>query len=110
MATFPRKIRALLLVASLAVAGAAGPVTLARRHELRQRPATGGRPFLQEKHLAIFPEPVVSKGAIELSRPMAAIRWEFSGRSLIILKDGRIRRWDDQGHEQVGDDPSLEAL
>src|SRR3954469_5393764 len=103
-------IRALLLVAAVAVAGAAEPFTLARLHELSQRATTVRLPFIQEKRLAIFPEPVVAKGAIEMNRPLAAIRWEFSGRSLIILKDGRIRRWDDQGHEQVGDDPSLEAL
>ncbi len=98
----------LACVASAAIA--AEPFTLDRLATISRDIATVRIPFVQEKRLAILPDPVTAEGAIEISRPRSAVRWEFTGRSLVILADGRIRRWDDQGREQVGDDPSMEAL
>ncbi|MBA3848326.1 MAG: outer membrane lipoprotein carrier protein LolA [Planctomycetes bacterium] len=103
-------MRSLLLSLIVAAVVAAEPFTLERLAAISRDIATVRIPFVQEKRLAILPEPVTAEGAIEISRPQAAVRWEFTGRSLMVLADGRIRRWDDRGREQVGDDPSLEAL
>ena len=69
-------------------------------------------PFEQEKNFAIFDKPVISKGAIEISRPQAAVRWEFTGRSLLILKKDRVRRWGAEGKEERSgqNDPSLASM
>ncbi|HYE03905.1 MAG TPA: outer membrane lipoprotein carrier protein LolA [Planctomycetota bacterium] len=103
-------MRSLILGLFIAAVAAAEPFTLERLAAISRDIATVRIPFVQEKRLAILPDPVTAEGIIEISRPLAAVRWEFTGRSLMILADGRMRRWDDRGSEQVGDDPSLEAL
>jgi hypothetical protein len=70
-------------------------------------------PFVQEKHLAILDEPVVNKGVLEVSRPLGAVRWEFTGRSVLLFKDGRIRRFGAEGKEETvagGKDPSVQSM
>ena len=68
-------------------------------------------PFVQSKQLALFPEPVETAGVLEIARPLAAVRWEFTGRSTLILRDGGTRRWASDGSEEsVGAGPAAEAL
>jgi hypothetical protein len=105
-----RLIRLLVLASFCLAAITSEPLTLARVQEMSRRATTVRLPFTQEKRLAIFPEPVVSQGVMEIDRTRGAMRWEFTGRSLLILSGGKIRRWDDRGHEEAGDDPSLQAL
>lgn len=49
-------------------------------------------PFVQEKKLALFEEPLLTPGLVEVSRPLAAVRWEFTGQVALLLRDGVIRR------------------
>lgn len=106
----------LLLLALLGCAftaeSAPQPFTLARLAEISQGIATLRVPFTQEKRLALFDEPVHSSGVIEISRPQAAVRWEYHGKSVLILKDGRIRRWGAEGKAETagGDDPGGRAV
>lgn len=88
------------------LAGTASAVVAAEPFSFaRLSAATTGVPtvrvtFTQEKHLAILDEPVIAKGLIEISRPLRAVRWEFTGRSVLVFKDGRIRRWGAEGKEE----------
>lgn len=66
--------------------------------------------FVQEKRLAILPEPLLLHGVVEASRPLGALRWEFSGRSWLLLRDGRVRRFNAIGREEGSDDPALLPL
>jgi hypothetical protein len=68
--------------------------------------------FTQEKHLAILDEPVINKGILEISRPMGAVRWEFTGRSVLLFKDDKLRRFGAEGKEEStgGKDPSIQTM
>lgn len=68
--------------------------------------------FEQRKDLALFDQPVVTPGVIELDRVHGALRWEYTGRTVLILADGRVRKWASDGREEVGfeADPNLQAL
>lgn len=102
----------ILLACLVVVAGsAAEPFTVQRLQEISRDIATLRVPFTQEKRLALFDEPVLSAGTIEISRPFAAVRWEYTGKSVLVLKDGRLRRWGADGKEETvgGDDPAGRA-
>ncbi len=51
--------------------------------------------FRQERHLELFVEPLVSEGILIFSRP-GRLHWEWSQPygSLLVLRDGRIARFD----------------
>lgn len=68
--------------------------------------------FDQIKDLALFDAPVITPGLIELDRARGALRWEYSGRTVLILADGRLRKWASDGREELGfeNDPALQAL
>lgn len=103
-------IRFFLLVLACAAAHAADAFTPQRLKEASAAIRTIRCAFTQEKKLAMFDQPVIAKGEMEISRPLGAIRWEFTGRSLLILKDGRLRRWGADGKEEHGNDPSLQSM
>jgi hypothetical protein len=108
-----------LLVAGSRAAGAAEEppahplFTLERLEEAGRHFKTLRVAFVQEKHLAILDEPVVNRGVLEISRPLGAVRWEFTGRSVLIFKDGKLRRWGAEGKEESldgGKDPSIQSM
>jgi len=100
-----------LLLSASAIAADVAEV-LARLTAASRDLATLRVGFTQEKILALFDEPVVSHGTIEISRPLAAVRWEYVGKSLLILSGDRVRRWGADGVEEStgGDDPATAAL
>lgn len=96
-------VRALLLfvlAGAASTTGAAEPFSFARLSAATTGVPTVRVTFTQEKHLAILDEPVIAKGLIEISRPLRAVRWEFTGKSVLVFKDGRIRRWGAEGKEE----------
>lgn len=96
-------VRALLLfvlASAASTAGAAEPFSFARLTAATTSVPTVRVTFTQEKHLAILDEPVIAKGLIEISRPLRAVRWEFIGKSVLVFKDGRLRRWGAEGKEE----------
>lgn len=105
-------MRLLLLVLLTGCLAAADPAPLlARLQEAQRGVATLRTTFTQEKRLALFDEPVTSQGVLEISRPETAVRWEYTGRSTLVLRQGRLRRWGADGREEpFGDDPGLAAL
>lgn len=67
--------------------------------------------FRQIKDLELFDRPVVTDGVLEISRPLRSVRWEFSGRSVLVLRDGRLQRWNAEGErETVRAGPASQAL
>jgi hypothetical protein len=90
----------LLLLALAGTAGAGEAFSFARLSAATTAVPTVRVTFTQEKHLAILDEPVVAKGLIEISRPLRAVRWEFIGKSVLVFKDGRLRRWGAEGKEE----------
>ncbi len=69
--------------------------------------------FTMERHLAVFEEPVISTGSLEIDRELGGVRWEFTDELLLILHDDQLRRWDDEGNEEVVDtkrDPGAAVL
>lgn len=68
-------------------------------------------PFRQVKDLELFDQPVVTPGILEISRPLASVRWEFTGRSILVLSGKRLRRWNAEGQEEhVHRGPATQAL
>lgn len=115
LGSIPVMMRLLLgcLVAATVAAEPAGqPFSVARLQAISQDIASLRVPFTQEKRLALFDEPVLSSGVIEISRPLAAVRWEYRGKSVLVLKGGRLRRWGAEGREETigGDDPGGRAV
>jgi hypothetical protein len=122
----PRAETVILLLALIALlaggwggAGAAEEATprplftLERLEEAGRHFKTLRVAFVQEKHLAILDEPVVNRGVLEISRPLGAVRWEFTGRSVLIFKDGKLRRFGAEGKEESvagGKDPSIQSM
>lgn len=68
--------------------------------------------FEQSKDLALFDQPVITPGLIEIDRERGALRWEFTGRTVLILANGALRKWSSDGREEIGfaRDPNLQAL
>lgn len=86
-------------------------VVLAAIRQATQGMTTLRIPFVQEKHLAIMDQPITSEGAIEIDRTLGAVRWEFTGKSVMLFAKGHIRRWDADGKtETVASDPNLRAF
>jgi hypothetical protein len=65
---------------------------------------------VQEKHLAILDEPIKSPGVIEISKPLKAVRWEFTGKSVMVFAHGKVRRWGAEGKEESANDPNLKSF
>jgi outer membrane lipoprotein-sorting protein len=105
-----RILLALLIV--ITGASAAESTLLERIQAASKDIATIRVPFVQEKKLAILDEPVVTKGAIEISRPLSSVRWEFTGKSVLIFSAGKVRRWGAEGKEESagGNDPALKSF
>jgi hypothetical protein len=91
----------LLLFLALTTLSAADPFSLAKLSAAGKDLTTLRVAFVQEKHLAILDEPVISPGAIEISKPLAAVRWEYTGKSVLLFKDGRLRRFGAEGKEET---------
>ncbi len=114
--------RSLLVLLALSVAVVARgeettakpePFSLEKLQEKGKQFKTLRVTFVQEKHLAILDEPVINKGVLEVSRPLAAVRWEFTGRSVLLFKDGKMRRFGAEGKEETvagGKDPSVQSM
>ena len=56
--------------------------------------------FTQTKHLALLDEPLIATGSMEIDRVHGAMRWEFTGHSILLLRDDRLRRFSANGHEE----------
>ena len=106
----------LLVILALAVlaplrAASAEPLTLERLRAAGAGMTTLRVPFTQEKHLAILDEPVVTQGVLEISRPLQAVRWEFTGRSVLLFAHDHVRRFGAEGKEELGGrDPGLQSM
>jgi hypothetical protein len=104
-----RALISLLWLVVVAVAAEA-PGPLARTAQGATAPAQR-LTFVQTKHLAILDQPLVSPGVIEIDRRHGRLRWEFTGQAVLILADGRLRRWGADGQEEDLDaNPSSAAL
>ncbi|MBA2481384.1 MAG: outer membrane lipoprotein carrier protein LolA [Planctomycetes bacterium] len=105
-------MRLLFVLACCVAAHAADPTLLDRVQAASKDVATVRIPFVQEKKLAILDEPIVSKGLIEISRPLSAVRWEFTGKSILIFNAGKVRRWGAEGKEESAgkNDPGLKSF
>lgn len=105
------------LLAPVLVLALALPAAAQERFELADLRRAAGEvahlriPFRQIKDLELFDQPVVTHGLLEISRPLASVRWEFTGRSVLVLKNGRLRRWNSEGREEhVHGGPASRAL
>jgi hypothetical protein len=111
-----RRILILLAFAAVAAAGDASaqpdPVDafLEKVKAGAQSVATVRVPFVQEKRLAILDEPIKSPGLIEISKPQRAVRWEFTGKSVMIFAKNKVRRWGAEGKEESANDPNLKSF
>lgn len=89
----------LLLASATPLFGADAEAVLARL----QRQSAGVErlqaDFVQEKHLAMFKSPLLSRGRFHFRRP-DALRWEVTNpvRTGFVLQGGKGRRW----HERTG--------
>jgi len=108
----PRSVALLLVVATLAAGEVTGEPLLDRLHAASQALPSLRVAFTQSKLLALFDEPVVTRGVIEIDRRIGALRWEFTGHSVTVLKDGRLRRWGAEGREEAAAerDPGMPAM
>lgn len=96
-----RPLLLLLLAFVLTATGAAEPFSLARLSAAAKDVKTLRVTFTQVKHLAILDEPVTSPGLIEISRPLRAVRWEYTGKSVLLFKGGHLRRFGAEGKEET---------
>lgn len=105
-------MRVLLLLTILSWIMAAEPTPVLQRVREAAAAVPALRlPFIQEKHLAILEKPLMTAGVLEMDRPAACLRWEFTGHALIILRNGELRRWGPGGREEdLGRDPGLKAM
>jgi Outer membrane lipoprotein carrier protein LolA len=94
-------MRVFLLFWLVAVALAAEPFSLEALAEANKSIQSLRATFVQEKHLAIFDEPVVSPGVIEIDRARSAVRWEFTGKSVLLFAEGKVRRFGAEGKEET---------
>lgn len=68
--------------------------------------------FVQEKHLPILAQPLVSQGRFYFREPRS-LRWEYSEpiRSILIMHAGRVRRYVADGSQWVSESgPGMEAM
>jgi hypothetical protein len=89
------------------------PFSLAVLQQLAGQVTTMRQTFVQTKRLAILDEPLLAPGLIEIDRTRQAVRWEFTGKSVQVLADGKVRRWGAEGKEETvpgGGDPARSAF
>jgi hypothetical protein len=105
-------VMCIAVAAEPSTAGADAPFSLAKLQAARPAFTTVRIPFVQEKHLAILDEPVICTGVIEMNHRLGAVRWEYTGRSVLIFRDGKLRRWGAEGKEETmgAKDPSLQSM
>ena len=84
------RIALLFMLATVLVS--AEPFSLAKLSSANKDLTTVRVTFVQEKHLAILDQPVVSPGLIEISKPLGGVRWEYTGKSVLLFKDDLSRR------------------
>jgi len=97
-------MRPLLLLLSaliMTALNAAEPFSLAKLTAAAKDVQTLRVTFTQVKHLAILNEPVTSPGLIEISRTLRAVRWEYTGKSVLLFKGGHLRRFGAEGKEET---------
>jgi hypothetical protein len=71
--------------------------------QLRQTQSTTSSlrlPFVQERHLILFDEPLRDEGVVELDRAQRSLRWGFGSGTVLILRDGHVRRWGPDGRPE----------
>lgn len=56
--------------------------------------------FEQSKMLSLLPEPVRSSGVIEVDRTRRSVRWEFTGKSVLLVNSTGVRRFGADGKEE----------
>lgn len=94
-------MRIALLFMLATVLMSAEPFSLAKLSNANKDLTTVRVAFVQEKNLAILDQPVISPGVIEISRPLGCVRWEYTGKSVLIFKDGHLRRFGAEGKEET---------
>lgn len=99
--TLPPTMRTLLLFLCVLALDAAEPFSLATLTAAATEARTVRVTFTQVKHLAILDEPVTSPGLIEISRPLKAVRWEYTGKSVLLFRNGHLRRFGAEGKEET---------
>ena len=93
------RIALLFMLATVLVS--AEPFSLAKISSANKDLTTVRMTFVQEKHLAILDQPVVSPGLIEISKPLGGVRWEYTGKSVLLFKDGHLHRFGAEGKEET---------
>jgi hypothetical protein len=95
----------------LAAALAAQPISLDQVRAAAAAVTTLRLPFTQVKHLAILDEPLRTPGVLEVDRARGRARWEFTGKSLLVVGPEGSRRWDAQGRAEdlAARDPAVAA-
>ena len=96
-----RPLLLLFVALTMHVVCAAEPFSLAKLTAAAKDVQTLHVTFTQVKHLAILDEPVTSPGLIEVSRPLRAVRWEYTGKSVLLFKGGHLRRFGAEGKEET---------
>jgi hypothetical protein len=94
-------MRTLLLLLCVLCLTAAEPFSLATLTAAAKDAQTLRVTFTQVKHLAILDEPVTSPGLIEISRPLKSVRWEYTGKSVLLFRNGHLRRFGAEGKEET---------
>jgi len=95
---------------------AEGPITVPGDALERTKKAASQVPavrmeFVQTKHLEMLDEPLVTHGILEIDRVGGRMRWQFEHGATLILTAGKLRRWGaDQHEENLGNDPSAQAM
>lgn len=95
------RMRSLMLLLCVLGLSAAEPFSLNKLASATKDISSMRVTFVQEKHLAILDEPVVSPGLIEVDRKRYAVRWEFTGKSVLLFLDGKLRRFGAEGKEET---------
>ncbi|MDA3960830.1 MAG: outer membrane lipoprotein carrier protein LolA [Planctomycetota bacterium] len=107
-------LRCVLILAAVCSLAASEPQSrfaladlTAAAHEIQHLRVT----FRQIKDLELFDQPVVTAGVLEISRPLSSVRWEFTGRSVLVLRNDRLQRWNARGErETIRGGPASQAL
>ena len=94
-------MRIALLLSFATAIFSAEPFSLAKLSTANKDLTTVRVAFVQEKHLAILDQPVISPGLIEISKPLGGVRWEYTGKSVLLFKDGHLRRFGAEGKEET---------
>lgn len=105
------RIVVLFLVIWAGLAAETAPGVLARVSAAAQSVQALRIPFVQIKHLAMLDEPLETQGVMEIDRKRGALRWEFTGQAVLVMLDGRLRRWGADGREdRLDQDPSAQSM